>query len=135
MLNQCNFIGRLGKDPDIKYTQSGESVCNFSLACSESWKDKNGEKKEKTEWVNIVIWGKLAGIAGEYLSKGSLCYISGKFSTRKWQDQSGNDRYTTEIIAREMKMLDGKAKGEGQQDKGQQGGYTAPPSMGEDVPF
>ena len=81
MLNQCNFIGRLGKDPEVRYTAGGDPVCNFSLACGEKYKDKNGNSQEKTEWINIVIWGKLAEIAGTYLKKGSLAYISGKFAT------------------------------------------------------
>jgi single-strand DNA-binding protein len=136
MMNQCNFIGRLGRDPEVKYAQSGDAVCNFSLACSEQWKDKQGNKQEKTEWVNVVIWGKLGEIAGQYLQKASLCYISGKMTTRKWKDQAGNDRWTTEIVAREMKMLSPK-QGDGQQSGS--GGYgegmQEPPPMGDDVPF
>ena len=142
MINQCNFIGRLGRDPETKYTASGEAVCNFSLACSEQWKDKQGNKQEKTEWVNVVIWGKLGEIAGQYLQKGSLCFISGKMTTRKWQDKDGSTRYTTEIVAREMKMLSpnsggGSGSGNGGGSQGYGGGYPfpEPPPMGDDVPF
>ena len=108
-LNQCNFIGRLGKDIELKYAASGSAIANFSIACSDDYKDKNGAKVSQTNWVTIVIFGKLAEIAGQYLGKGSRIYISGKFVTRKWQDQGGNDRYSTEIIANEMIMLDSKS--------------------------
>lgn len=105
-LNQCNFIGRLGKDPEVKYMPSGKAVANISIAVGKSWKDKDsGEKKESTEWVPVVAFGRLAEIIGEYLTKGSQVFISGSFQTRKWQDKSENDRYTTEIIASELQML------------------------------
>ena len=135
MLNQCNFIGRLGRDPETKYTASGEAVCNFSLACSEQWKDKQGNKQEKTEWVNVVIWGKLGEIAGQYLQKGSLCFISGKMTTRKWLEKDGSTRHTTEIVAREMKILSG-GKGKSEPGPGGHGGpFPEPPDIGDDVPF
>lgn len=115
-LNQCNFLGRLGKDPESRSTQSGSSVTNFSLACSDDYKDKNsGAKVEQTNWINVVAFGRLGEICGEYLKKGSRAYISGKQVTRKWQDNEGNDRYSTEIIANEMIMLD--SKGEQSQDR------------------
>ncbi|MDP6436160.1 MAG: single-stranded DNA-binding protein, partial [Gammaproteobacteria bacterium] len=102
-------IGNLGKDPDTKYMPSGDCVCNFSLATTESWNDKtSGDKVEKTEWHNIVMFRRLAEIAGEYLRKGSQVYIEGKLQTRKWQDRDGNDRYTTEIRADQMQMLGGR---------------------------
>lgn len=107
-VNKAILIGRLGKDPDLRYMPNGDAVCNFSLATSESWKDKNGEKQEKTEWHNISIFKKLAEIAGEYLKKGSLVYVEGRLQTRKWQDKEGNDKYTTEIIANQMNMLGSK---------------------------
>lgn len=107
-LNQCNFIGNLGKDPEMRYLPNGEPIANFSIACSETWKDKQGEKQEKTEWVRISAFGKLAGIIGEYLTKGSQVFISGKMQTRKWTNKEGQDQYTTEIIANDMKMLGGK---------------------------
>lgn len=112
MVNNCMFIGRLGRDPESRFTQSGKTVVNFSIACSEK---RGGE--EYTEWVNIVAWDKLGEICAQYLQKGSLVYISGRMQTRKWQDQSGTDRYTTEIVAREMKMLDSRRDGGQQQDQ------------------
>lgn len=130
-LNQCQFIGRLGQDPETRYTQSGDAVTNFSLAVGESWK-KDGEKKESTEWVRVVTWRKLAEICNEYLRKGSQVYISGKLKTRKWQDKDGNDRYSTEIVADRMQMLG--SKGEGNQRQAPQG----PPPMDDfddDIPF
>lgn len=120
MLNQCNFIGRLGQDPEIRYLADGKAAANISIGCSESWKDKaTGEKKEKTEWVRGSAFGKLAEIMGQYLRKGSLVYISGKMQTRKWQDQNGQDRYTTEIVIKEMEML-------GSKSDSQQQGYQQP---------
>lgn len=112
MVNNCMFIGRLGRDPESRFTQSGKTVVNFSIACSEK---RGGE--EYTEWVNIVVWDKLGEICAQYLQKGSLVYISGRMQTRKWQDQSGTDRYTTEIVAREMKMLDSRRDSGQQQDQ------------------
>ncbi len=110
-LNHCSFIGRLGNDIELKYTASGSAVANFSIACNDDYKDKQGQKVEQTNWINIVTFGKLAEIAGQYLKKGSQVYISGKQVTRKWQDQEGKDRYTTEIVAHEMQMLGGKSDG------------------------
>ena len=108
-LNKVQLIGRLGQDPEVKFLPNGDAVCNISLATSERWKDKqSGEQKEKTEWHRVVLFGKVAEIAGQYLKKGALAYFEGKLETRKWQDQSGQDRYTTEIRANEMKMLSGK---------------------------
>ena len=108
-LNQCNFIGRLGADPEIRYMPNGDPVANFSIAVGEKWTDKQtGEAKENTEWVRIVAFRKLAEIIAEYLKKGSQVFISGKLKTRKWQDQNGQDRYTTEIIADQMQMLGSK---------------------------
>ena len=115
MVNNCMFIGRLGRDPETRYTQSGSPVCSFKIACSEKYKDASGNMQENTEWVPIVAWEKLAEIAGQYLTKGSLVFISGRMQTRKWQDKEGGTRYTTEIVAREMKMLDGKKDGQQQQ--------------------
>jgi len=109
-INKVILVGRLGKDPDTKYMPSGDAVTNFSIATSETWKDKqSGEKKEKTEWHNIVAFRRLGEICGEYLRKGSQVYLEGKLQTRKWQDKNGNDRYTTEIVANEMQMLGNKS--------------------------
>lgn len=108
-VNKVILVGRLGKDPEVRYMTSGEAVANATLATSENWKDKGGEKQEKTEWHNLVFYRRLAEIAGEYLRKGSQVYIEGKIQTRKWQDKnSGQDRYTTEIIVNEMQMLGSK---------------------------
>ena len=109
-VNKVILIGNLGHDPETKFMASGEAVTNISIATAESWKDKTtGEKKEKTEWHRVTFYRKLAEIAGEYLKKGSQVYIEGKLQTRKWQDKEGKDRYTTEIIADQMKMLGGRA--------------------------
>jgi len=111
-VNKVILVGNLGKDPEVRYMSNGNAVCNVTLATSESWKDKQtGEQKDKTEWHTIVFYRRLAEIAGEYLKKGSQVYIEGKLQTRKWQDKSGNDRYTTEIIASEMQMLGSRGGG------------------------
>lgn len=108
-VNKAIILGNLGKDPETRYMPDGKAVANFSIATSESWKDKStGQAQEKTEWHNITVYGRLAVICGEYLRKGSKVYVEGKLQTRKWQDKEGKDRYTTEIIANEMQMLDGK---------------------------
>jgi len=112
-VNKVILIGRLGKDPETRYMPNGEAVTNVTLATSENWKDKSGEKQEKTEWHNLVFYRRLAEIAGEYLKKGSQVYVEGKLQTRKWQDKEGKDRYTTEIIVNEMTMLGGKSSGGG----------------------
>jgi single-strand DNA-binding protein len=106
MINKAIIVGNLGRDPEIRYTASGMAVANFTVATSERWKDKNsGEMQESTEWHRIVAWGRLAEICGEYLSKGRQVYIEGRIQTREWDDKDGNKRWTTEIVAREMKML------------------------------
>lgn len=126
-VNKVIIIGNLGKYPEVKYSASGVAVTNFSVGVTEQWKDKNtGEKKQLTEWVRVVVFGKLAEISGEYLRKGSQVYIEGKLRTRKWQDQSGQDRYTTEVLVNvggTMQMLGGKQevqKSNGNQPQGQQ---------------
>ncbi|MDO8412701.1 MAG: single-stranded DNA-binding protein [Gallionellaceae bacterium] len=108
-VNKVILVGRLGKDPETRYMTNGEAVTNVSLATSENWKDKSGEKQEKTEWHNLVFYRRLAEIAGEYLKKGSMIYAEGKITTRKWQDKEGKDRYTTDIIVNEMHMLSSKS--------------------------
>lgn len=113
-LNQCNFIGRLGQEPEIRYMPNGDAVANLSIAISEKWKDKQGQQQERTEWVRMTAYRKLAEIIGEYVSKGSLIYASGKMQTRKWQNQQGQDQYSTEIILSEMKMLSGNQSNKGQ---------------------
>lgn len=105
MLNKAMLIGNLGADPDLRYTSAGTAVASFNVATTERWKGQSGEVQEQTEWHRIIVWNKLAEICKEYLHKGSRVYIEGRLQTRKWQDQNGVDRYTTEIVAREMKML------------------------------
>lgn len=126
-LNRVTLIGNLGRDPETRRLQNGGMVCNLSVACSERWKDKNsGEQREKTEWISVVLFGNLADIAERFLTKGSKVYIEGKFSTRKWQDQSGNDRYSTEVVCQgfdgKLVMLGGKEEGSGE------GGGQLPPA-------
>ncbi len=138
MINKVILIGNLGADPEIRYTQSGTPVVNFRIATTERWKDKDGQQQEQTEWHSIVAWKRLAEICGEYLAKGSKVYIEGKLQTRKWQDQNGNDRYTTEVIAKEMKMLSPRGTADNSNQGG--GGYQdlppePPHGTGEDVPF
>jgi single-strand DNA-binding protein len=113
-INKVILVGNLGKDPETRYMPNGKAVTNFTIATSESWKDKQtGEQREQTEWHNIVMYDRLAEIAAEYLKKGSQVYVEGKLRTRKWQDKEGRDRYTTEINANEMQMLGGRSGGGG----------------------
>jgi single-strand DNA-binding protein len=131
-VNKVIVLGNLGKDPDLRHLPNGDAVCNFSLATTESWKDKEGNKQDKTEWHNIVIFRKLAEIAGEYLKKGRPVYIEGRLQTRKWQDKDGKDRYTTEIVADQMQML-------GSRDEAKEVAKTSAPAnfddMESDIPF
>lgn len=138
MKNLVILIGNLGDDPTVRYTQSGAPVASFRVATTERWKGQDGQMQEQTEWHSIVAWKRLAEICGEYLTKGSRVYIEGKLQTRKWEDQDGNARYTTEVVAREMKMLSARSEGGGGYGGGQgQGGSgQEPPPMGDDsVPF
>jgi len=158
-INKVIIVGNVGGDPETRAMPSGSTVTNLTIATNESWKDKQtGEQKERTEWHRVAMFNRLAEIAAEYLRKGSQVYIEGKLRTRKWQDKSGNDRYTTEIIADEMQMLGGRGgsggggnfgdgapsgggqQGGGYQGGGQQGGGNAPPQQGpddfdDDIPF
>jgi single-strand DNA-binding protein len=145
-VNKVILMGGLGKDPETRFMPNGDAVCNFSMATSENWKDKQGVKQEKTEWHNIVIYRKLAEIAGEYLKKGSQVYIEGKLQTRKWQTKEGQDRYTTEIIADSMQMLGSKTQNNNQGNTDYQPaennapqsvktGVDAMLDMEDDVPF
>jgi single-strand DNA-binding protein len=135
VVNKVILIGRLGADPEIRYTPSGAEVATFRMATSESWTNKSGEKEERTEWHRIVAWRGLAKICGEYLSKGKLVYIEGRLRTRSWEDRDGNKRSTTEIEATEMKMLGGIGE---QKSKGKdvEGDFSPPPQKDEeDIPF
>ena len=142
-VNKVILVGNLGQDPEIKYMPSGQAVCNISIATTESWNDKNsGEKVEKTEWHRVVFFRRLAEIAGEYLRKGSQVYIEGRLQTRKWQDQSGNDRYTTEIVANDMQMLGGKGSGTAMMSDAPSNQQSEPVTAGsssddfdDDIPF
>ena len=130
-VNKVILVGNLGKDPEMKYTASGAAIANITIATSESWNDKQtGEKQEKTEWHRVVFFRRLAEIAGEYLRKGSQVYIEGKLQTRKWQDQNGQDRYTTEIVANEMQMLGSRGgEGESRPQGGGGGGFRNNPNQ------
>lgn len=125
-INKVILIGNLGADPDVRYTPGGAAVANLNIATTESWKDKNsGERQDRTEWHRVVAFGRLGEIAGEYLKKGSKVYIEGKLQTRKWQDKQGQDRYTTEIVANDLQMLDGR---------GGEGSFTSAPSNNQSEP-
>ena len=128
-VNKVILIGNLGSDPELKYTPSGAAVTNFNVATNEVWNDKDGNKQERTEWHRVVLWRKLAEIAGEYLKKGSKVYLEGRLQTRSWEDKDGVKRYTTEVVADNMTMLD--AKGEG---GGSSGASSAPPPASEAPP-
>ena len=144
-VNKVILVGNLGKDPEVKFLPGGSAVCNFSIATSESWKDKQGQSQEKTEWHRISIFGKLAEIAGEYLKKGSQVYVEGKLQTRKWTNKEGQDQYTTEVhldpFNGVMQMLGGK--GGGQSEGGFQGQKSQAPApqaepdldFDSDIPF
>lgn len=122
-VNKVILVGNLGNDPEVRYMPNGNAVANLSIATSESWKDQQGQLQEKTEWHKVTMYRRLAEIAGEYLKKGSQIYLEGKLQTRKWQDQQGNDRYTTEVIADQLQMLGGRNESGGGQGGGQGGGY------------
>ena len=151
-VNKWIGIGNLGRDPETRYTANGEAICNFSIACSESWKDKQtGEKKEMTEWVRVSAFGKLAEICSQYLKKGSQVYVEGSLRTRKYTDKDGTEKYSTEIRCDDMKMLGGRPEGGSQSSGGRNDGYDQSPrrespppgnkpkpsfdDLGEDIPF
>jgi single-strand DNA-binding protein len=143
-VNKVILVGRLGKDPETRYTGSGQQVCNFSMATDETYKDRAGERQKRTEWHKIVMWGRLAEIAQQYLKRGSLIYIEGRLQTRQWDDQTGNKRYTTEIVANVMKMLGGRGEGgpgggtehgERQHAPEMDESQTGPGISDEDIPF
>lgn len=136
MINKVILIGNLGADPEVRYTQNGTAVANFRLATTETW-TKEGKKEEQTEWHRVVAFARLGEICGEYLSKGSRVYVEGRLQTRKWEDRDGNARYTTEIVAREMKMLSprgGESAGGGG-SREEEPPFFEPSGVGDDVPF
>ncbi len=138
-INKVILIGRVGRDPEIKYTPNGSPVAKFSLATDESYKDRNGEQQRRTEWHNIVAWSKLAEICGEYLTKGKQIYIEGSIRSRQWEDQSGNKRTSYEIVARTMQMLGSRADSErgasapASQERASQERATPPPPPSDDA--
>jgi single-strand DNA-binding protein len=141
-INKVILIGRLGQDPEVRYTPSGVAVANFSIATSEEWTEKDtGEKKERTEWHRIVAWRRLGEICGEYLSKGRQVYIEGRLQTRSWDDRDGNKRYTTEIVANDVQFLGSRDMGDGGRPSGGMGGgggFQGAPGPGpedDDIPF
>jgi single-strand DNA-binding protein len=139
-VNKAILVGRLGKDPEVKYTQGGTPVAKFTLATNEVWKDQNGEKQERTEWHNIVAWTRLAEICGQYLTKGSRVYVEGRIQTRSWEDKEGNKRYITEIRADNLVMLSGKSE-EARSEKSaaaaasSDGSSADPEITDDDIPF
>lgn len=134
-LNQCNFIGNLGRDVELKYLPSGDAVCSVSIAVSNKWKDKNtGEQKESTEWIPLEFFGKLAEIAGQYLKKGSSIHVTGRFSTRKYTDKDGVEKYATSIKVDQMQMLGGKQEGQGAAPAQQQQRQPAQAPAGRPAP-
>ena len=138
-VNKVIIVGNVGRDPEVRYSQDGKAIARISVATSEKWRDKaSGEKKERTEWHRVVFFGRQAEVVNEYTKKGSKLYIEGRLQTNKWQDQSGNDRYTTEIVAGQMVMLDSRNSQGGSQPQGS----SAPPPSGDtpddfddDIPF
>jgi single-strand DNA-binding protein len=140
-INKVTLIGRLGRDPELKYTASGTAYCRFSMATDDSWTDKgSGERKEKTEWHNIVAWERLAEICGQYLAKGRMVYIEGQIQSRQWEDQDGKKRTSFEIRARDMVMLGGPGGGDGGRGGGASSGTEsegagAAPITDDDIPF
>jgi single-strand DNA-binding protein len=126
-VNKVILVGNLGRDPETRYMPDGGAITNVSIATTDVWKDKQGEKQEKTEWHRVAFFGKLAEIAGEYLKKGSQVYVEGRLQTRKWQDKDGADKYTTEIVADRMQML-GSRQGGGGRDMGEPDAASAPRS-------
>jgi len=124
-MNRCTFTGNMGRDPEVSYTQSGVAKCKFSIAVNEKWKDSNGDRQEHTEWINVVAWRGLAETCGKYLAKGRQVLVEGKMQTRKWQDDNGQDRYMTEIVANTVEFLGNNYGGQnaprGDQNQDKQG--------------
>lgn len=142
-MNSVTLAGRVGKDPEIRSVQNGDKVANLSLATTERWKDKNGQKQEKTEWHKLNVWGPLAGVVESYVHKGDMLLVQGKIETRKWTDQNGQDRYSTEIRVKELELIPtgrGQAQGgQSQHNQDKSNGYAPPASgyadMDDEIPF
>jgi single-strand DNA-binding protein len=131
-VNKVILLGRLGQDPELKYAAAGSPVCNFSMATSESWTDKQGQKQEKTEWHRIVVWGKLAELCNQYLSKGRQAFVEGRLQTRSWEDKDGTKRYTTEILANSVQFIGGAAQANNNMDKSQNQAAAPESNMNQD---
>ena len=134
MVNKVILVGRLGKDPEVRFTSGGQAVANFSVATDESWKDKDGEKQKRTEWHKLVVWGKLAEIVQQYVKQGDLVYLEGRIQSREWQDKEGQKRTSFEIVADTLRMLGGK-KREGQSAGGNAQAGAGSEVSDEDIPF
>lgn len=144
-VNKVILLGNLGRDPELRYTQGGQAVANFTLATSENWNDKNGERVERTEWHRVVVWGKVAELCSKYLSKGRSVYLEGRIQTREWEDKEGQKRYTTEVNAQTVQFLGNNrsegseaSKGENTQPESIPADSTSgggPPAPGDDIPF
>jgi single-strand DNA-binding protein len=142
-VNKVILVGRLGQNPEVRYTPSGAAVANFSVATNESWTDKNGQKQERTEWHKVVVWGKLAELCNQFLAKGRQVYLEGRLQTRQWQDKDGQTKYTTEIQAQTIQFLGGQERGQGMGNEYAQGasagagggGYSRGPSQGQGGPM
>ncbi len=137
MINKAILVGNLGRDPEVRFTPSGRAVARFPVATTERWTDQQGQRQEKTEWHNVVVWGKQAETCGQYLSKGRQVYVEGRISTRNYDDKDGNKRYITEVVARDVRFLGG-----GGANRVQEAGFTAPagedaqpPDVDDDIPF
>lgn len=132
-VNKVILLGNLGRDPEVRFTGGGQSVCNFTVATSDSWKDKSGQKQERTEWHRIVVWGKLAELCGEHLKKGRQCYVEGRLQTREWTDKEGRKNFTTEIVAEQVTFIGSRS------DDRRHSGPTEEPeqeaSSQDDIPF
>lgn len=136
MVNRVTLVGRLGKDPETRYTSGGQAVCNFSVATDETYKDRAGERQKRTEWHRIVMWGKLAEIAQQYLKKGALVYLEGRIQSRQWEDKRDGQKKTSyEIVADTMKMLGGRGEGAAAAGAGMGGGASAPHGRSSDSDF
>lgn len=133
MLNMAQLIGHLGRDPDVRYSPEGSAAAHLAIATNQTWKDKDGERQERTEWHRVVLFGKLAEIAAQFLKKDALVYLQGRMQTRKWQADDGQDRFTTEIVAGRLRMLGGKGERDGQAAGGKS--LAAEPVYDDDIPF
>ena len=135
MVNKVILVGNLGKDPDVRFTASGRAVCKFPVATSERWTDQQGQKQERTEWHNVVVWGKQAETCGQYLAKGRQVFVEGSIHTRSYDDKDGNKRYITEIVARDVRFLGGGRGGAEAPASAPAGEEAGPPSEEDDIPF